>query len=58
MKVKELIEKLKGMNQDLFVYVPRLDNDFPEYQRAEKAEDNEFVNMENDKSEIVCLIMQ
>lgn len=57
MKVSELIEKLKEMNQDLFVYVPKANNDSPEFQQVGIVKDDELTTMETEM-ELVCVIIQ
>lgn len=57
MKVSELIEKLKEMNQDLFVYVPKVNNDSPEFQLVGIVKDEDMSTEENE-IEFVCVIIQ
>lgn len=59
MKVKELIEKLSKLNEDLHVYVPKQgDDDFPEYQLADDADIVELANPNDSDLECPCAVIE
>jgi hypothetical protein len=55
MKVKELIEKLSKLNQDLPVYVPKNDFDFGEYKLADDADIVELASVDDDLEDLPCV---
>ena len=54
MKVKELIEKLQGINPELHVYIPVTEE---EYLQVTSCEESELGKFDDDSVEFVCCIL-
>jgi len=57
MTVKQLIERLQQENPNAPVYVPKRNEDFPEYHESASLENLELSPIDSDESEVVALVL-